>query len=64
MNCSQLLEKRVTTNWEKPAQTLHDSAEKPEPPASDSYRWVTVRYSSVGQTMAYRILPTFKPLTH
>ncbi len=64
MNCSQLLEKRVPTNWEKPAPTHREHSEDPGPQASDSYRWVAVRFSSMGQTLAPRIVPTFKPITH
>lgn len=64
MNCSQLLEKRATTNWERPVQFHRELSEDPGPQTSDSYRWVAVRYSSMGQTLASRIVPAFKPLTH
>jgi hypothetical protein len=64
MNCSQLLEKRATTNWEKSAPAHRDLSENLDPQTSDSYRWVAVRYSSMGQTLAPRLVPTFKPFTH
>ncbi len=51
MNCSQLLERRTATNWERPAQTTRTYSETPEPKATDSYRWSAVRFSSVGQTL-------------
>ncbi len=60
MNCSQLLERRTATNWERPAQTTRTYSETPEPKATDSYRWSTVRFSSVGQTFAHGIAPAFK----
>jgi hypothetical protein len=64
MNCSQLLEKRATTNWEKSAPAHRDLSESSGPQASDSYRWVAVRSSSIGQTLVPRMVPTFKPFTH
>jgi hypothetical protein len=64
MNCSQLLEKRVTTNWEKPSQLHRELSEDPGPQSTDSYRWVAVRSSSMGQTLAPRIVPAFKPFAH
>jgi hypothetical protein len=64
MNCSQLLEKRITTNWEKAAPSHREFGENSGPRASDSYRWVAVRSSSIGQTLAPRIVPVFKPFAH
>jgi hypothetical protein len=60
MNCSQLLERRTATNWERPAQSDRNFTERPEPQSTETYRWSTVRFSSVGQTLASRFAPTFK----
>jgi hypothetical protein len=60
MNCSQLLERRTATNWERPAQTTRTYSETSEPKATDSYRWSAVRFSSIGQTFAHGISPAFK----
>ena len=60
MNCSQLLERRTATNWERPAQSERNFSESSEPQSTDTYRWSTVRFSSVGQTFASRITPAFK----
>jgi transcriptional regulator GlxA family with amidase domain len=50
MNCSQLLERRATTNWERPAQLTREFTERAEPQTAESYRWSAVRFSSAGQT--------------
>ncbi|HVN92985.1 MAG TPA: hypothetical protein VMT38_04790 [Terracidiphilus sp.] len=60
MNCSQLLERRTATNWERPAETDKHFSERPETQQTDSYRWSAVRFSSVGQTFAARFTPSFK----
>jgi hypothetical protein len=60
MNCSQLLERRTATNWERPTQPERKFNESPEPQSTDSYRWSAVRISSVGQTFASRFAPSFK----
>ena len=60
MNCSQLLERRTTTNWERPAQPTREFTQRAEPQTTDSYRWSAVRFSSVGQTFAHGITPAFK----
>ncbi len=51
MNCSQLLERRTVTNWERPAQPERNFTERPEQQSTETYRWSTVRFSSVGQTL-------------
>ncbi|MGO9326275.1 MAG: hypothetical protein ACLP07_17110 [Terracidiphilus sp.] len=60
MNCSQLLERRTVTNWERPAQPERNFTERLEQQSTETYRWSTVRFSSVGQTLASRFAPTFK----
>ncbi|HEY1803475.1 MAG TPA: hypothetical protein VGG45_03250 [Terracidiphilus sp.] len=60
MNCSQLLERRVATNWERPAEPERNFSERPELQTTDSYRWSSVRFSSVGQTFSARFTPSFK----
>jgi hypothetical protein len=60
MNCSQLLERRTVTSWERPAQPERNFTERPEQQSTETYRWSTVRFSSVGQTLATRFVPTFK----
>jgi len=62
MNCSQLLERRTVSNWERPAQPERSYSESSEPQstATDSYRWTAVRFSSVGQTFATRFVSSFK----
>jgi hypothetical protein len=63
MNCSQLLEKRVTTNWERPAKALQDMHEDLAPQANDMHRWGALRYASTGQTYVTRFTPSFKPFS-
>lgn len=60
MNCSQLLERRATTNWERPVQPIRNYGENSEPQATESYRWSAVRFSAVGQAFAHGIVPTPK----
>ena len=60
MNCSQLLERRTATNWERPTQPDRNFSENSEPQSTDTYRWSAVRFSSVGQTFASRFTPSFK----
>ena len=60
MNCSQLLERRTATNWERPAQSTRNFSENPESQSTEPYRWSAVRFSSAGQTFAPRIGPSFK----
>ena len=48
MNCSQLLERRTVTSWERPAQPERNFTERPEQQSTETYRWSTVRFSSVG----------------
>ena len=50
MNCSQLQERRTTTNWERPAQPAREFTERAEPQTTDPYRWSAVRFSSAVQT--------------
>jgi hypothetical protein len=60
MNCSQLLERRPPTNWEKPAQPLRNLEEHSERETTDTYRWSTVRFSVSGQTFAHGLTPSLK----
>jgi len=64
MNCSQLLERRAHTNWEKPVQVVRDPAENRTARESESGRWNAVRFSSVAQTFAPWVSPTFKPTSN
>jgi hypothetical protein len=61
MNCSQLLERRAHTNWEKPVQTVGDPGENPAAREIEPGRWNAVRFSSVAQTFSPWVAPTFKP---
>ena len=60
MNCSQLLERRAATNWEKPAQPGRVPKEDPESETSEPYRWSAVRFSAGGQTFAPGAAGSFK----
>jgi hypothetical protein len=60
MNCSQLLERRANTNWEKAAPSLRVPIENRVPSETDSGRWNTVRFSTVGQTFTAWVAPTLK----
>jgi len=60
MNCSQILERRVPTNWERPAQPAREPSERPELRITDSYRWSAVRFTSAGQTFVPRTALPFK----
>jgi hypothetical protein len=60
MNCSQLLERRAATNWERPVDADQHFSENLEPQSTESYRWSSVRFSSVGQTFSARFTPSFK----
>ncbi len=63
MNCIQLLERRTVTNCERQAQPERKITERLEQQSTETYRWSTVRFSSVGQTLASRFAPTFKGST-
>jgi len=64
MNCSQLLERRAHTNWEKPAEAVRDPGENRAARESETARWSAVRFSSVAQTFAPWVAPTFKPTSN
>jgi hypothetical protein len=61
MNCSQLLERRTNTNWERPVQALREPGEDRIAPQNESGRWNAVKFSSLVQTFAPWIAPSFKP---
>jgi hypothetical protein len=61
MNCSQLLERRANTSWERPAQTLRDLTEDLGSREAESGRWNAVRFASLAQTFAPWLAPNFKP---
>ncbi len=60
MNCSQLLERRTATNWERPAEVDRNLSERPELRTSETYLWSASRFSSVGQMVATRFVPSLK----
>lgn len=60
MNCSQLLERRAHTNWEKPVPAVRDSGENPSARESEPGRWNALRFSSVAQTFAPWVAPSLK----
>lgn len=61
MNCSQLLERRAITSWERPAQTLRDLSEDLASREAESGRWNAARFASVAQAFAPWLAPSFKP---
>jgi len=61
MNCSQLLERRAHTNWEKPVQAVRDPDENRASREGEPERWNAVRFSAVVQTFAPWVAPTLKP---
>jgi hypothetical protein len=59
MNCSQLLERRTITNWERPAQPVADTVEHRESSYADNGPWAAVR-SYLGHAFAAWVTPTLK----
>lgn len=60
MNCSQLLGRRPTSNWEKPAPSHREGSEDQQFPRDDSHRWSAVRISFERQRLAPWVAPSFK----
>jgi hypothetical protein len=61
MNCSQLLERRANTNWERPAQPSRDLTEDLVGREADSARWSAAKFASTAQSFATWIAPSLKP---
>jgi hypothetical protein len=57
MNCSQLLERRPTANWEKPSAAVRDRGEDRQ---EDSSRWSAVRALAIGLRFTPRIASPFR----
>lgn len=61
MNCSQLLDRRSNTNWERPTPTLRDLTEDLVRAEEEPGRWNAVRFASMAETFAPWIAPSLKP---
>lgn len=60
MNCSQLQERRTTTNWERATLPHADASEHRESPQADAGSWRAVRSLSMGQFFAPWVAPPLK----
>jgi len=64
MNCRELLERRAHTNWEKPVQAVREPGESRVTRENEAARWNAVKFSSVAQTFAPWVAPTWKPTSN